>query len=1249
MRSKHLLSLCLLLSTSHLLYAAVPTITSFSPASGSVGTVVTITGTGYSGTSIKIGGKPAIVISAASTKIVAMVMPGAVTGTLTATNTSGTATSATNFTVTTNTAYPTNIYGNPLSATGATTGQLSDTYSVALSADGKTAAVGESQDQSATGATWVFVNNGSNWVQQSGKLIGTGAPTGAYQGYSLALSADGNTLIEGGQGDVPGAAWIFTRTGNTWSQQAKLVGTGGIGVLAQQGYSVSISADGNTALSVGINDNNGIGAGWIFTRTGTTWTQAAKLTPTGCIGAPGVGVAAALSADGTTALIGGNLDNGNVGASWVFVRSGNTWIQQAKIIGTGYTGKSNQGTAVALSADGNTALIGGANDNSLYGAAWVFTRNGATWSQQGGKITPSTEGSTMKTASFGLAASLTADGKTALIAGPDGSEAWIFTLTGGKWVQQGNQIAITLPSYPTSYGGSGTSITPDGLTAAFGGVTTNTRTGLFYLFSVNVPAVITYAQPAPVTYGATDFTPAAISTNTTSALTYSSRNPKVATIVNNKIHIVGAGTDTIIVSQAAAGHFYAAVPVARVLTVNKAPLKIVADNQIKDYNFNNPELTCHYVGFVNGDTTNALSYLPTLTTTTTKTSPAGTYPIKLGPAAAANYTFTYYAGTLTVYNCPAVTYGAADFDPKPGYTGVSYTSSDPAVATIVNGKVHITGAGITTISGKLGTTTGSSGLFVNKDSLFIRANNVVKVQGTANPALTATYQGFVYGQTVANLTSRPMITTNATTASPQGIYQINISGGTSPNYVLVRLPAELSVILKSASTNKIYTIAGNGKQGSSGDGGVATAASLNQPLVMVKDSKGNIFVACTGDNKIRRIDAKTKVITTFAGTGTAGFSGDGGPATKAKFNFLTGVGLGVDVSGNIYVSDASNNRVRVITATTNIVTTIAGTGVAGFSGDGGQASAAQLSEPQGIGIDASHNIYISDGANNRIRRIDGVTKVISTVAGGGTSTPFAKGSVSARSLNIGFNEHIALDYSGNLYYSDEGYDCIVKVDKATNYITLLAGTGTFGYSGDGGPATAAQLQDPNGLAIDSVGNVYVTDEVNQAIRRIDAVTHMITTVAGTGLTGYTGDGGLATLASLNYPTDLCLDKSEGIYMIDYYNNVIRKVGSSNVIANNAIPLQLTQINLTEPSVNKALSPNGDGRNDVLTINNIEKYPDNELTLINTAGKVIYHTIGYDNQSKVFSGQQRAGTYFYQLRYKDGDTIKNKTGYFVIRY
>jgi hypothetical protein len=234
------------------------------------------------------------------------------------------------------------------------------------------------------------------FAQQGPKLVGSGAVGIGTQGDSVSISADGNTAIVGGWQDdsQAGAAWVWTRSGGVWTQQGpKLVGSGAVGPHPGQGISVALSADGTTALVGGYGDGvNNVGAAWVWTRSGGVWTQqGAKLVGSGAIGPPGLGYSASLSADGNTAIVGGPGDNSDgtigVGAAWVWTRSGGVWTQQGpKLVGAGASGNANQGISVSLSADGNTAIVGGSQDNAHTGAAWVWTRNGGVWTQQGSKL-----------------------------------------------------------------------------------------------------------------------------------------------------------------------------------------------------------------------------------------------------------------------------------------------------------------------------------------------------------------------------------------------------------------------------------------------------------------------------------------------------------------------------------------------------------------------------------------------------------------------------------------------------------------------------------------------------------------------------------------------------------------------------------------------------------------------------------------------------------------------------------------------
>jgi sRNA-binding regulator protein Hfq len=378
--------------------------------------------------------------------------------------------------------------GAKLVGTGAV-GAANQGRSVALSADGNTAIVGGQGDNTNVGAAWVFVRNAGVLTQQGVKLVGTGAVGAANQGRSVALSADGNTAIVGGDRDnsFAGAAWVFTRSGGVWTQEgAKLVGTGAVGA-ARQGASVALSDDGNTAIVGGFRDNTNVGAAWVFTRSGGVWTQeGTKLVGTGAVGAvpPLQGISVALSADGNTAIVGGSADNANIGAAWVFTRSGGVWTQQQKVVGCCTIGPSAQGTSVAVSDDGNTAIVGGPNDNSSTGAVWVFTRSGGVWTQEGAKLVGTGNVSQHEQ---GQSVALSGDGNAAIVGGrgDNGSigAAWVFTRSAGVWTQYGQKLVGT-GSVGASEQGSATAISNDRRTLLVGGPLDNVSAGATWTFTL---------------------------------------------------------------------------------------------------------------------------------------------------------------------------------------------------------------------------------------------------------------------------------------------------------------------------------------------------------------------------------------------------------------------------------------------------------------------------------------------------------------------------------------------------------------------------------------------------------------------------------------------------------------------------------------------------------------------------------------------------------------------------------------------
>jgi len=387
---------------------------------------------------------------------------------------------------------PSQQEGSKLVGSGAIGGAYQGS-SVAISSNGNTAVVGGYADNGGVGAAWVYTRTAGVWSQQGAKLVGNDTVGTSYQGRAVAISADGNTVLVGGHGDhgYTGAAWVYTRSGGVWSQQgAKLVGTGAVG-NAEQGWSVALSGDGNTALLGAQGDNGYAGATWVFTRAAGVWSQqGAKLLGTGAAGIAEQGASVAVSADGNTAIVGGLYDNSSVGAAWVFTRSAGVWSQQGlKLIGSGAVGPQVwQGCSVAISADGNTSIVGGLYDNNLLGAAWVFTRSGGVWSQQGNKLVGTGSvglGTAGTDVEQGTGVALSGDGNTAMVGGPIDAgylgASWVYTRTAGVWSQHGAKLVGTGEVMVPEQGGS-IAMSADGSTAIVGGDYDNVGSGAAWVF-----------------------------------------------------------------------------------------------------------------------------------------------------------------------------------------------------------------------------------------------------------------------------------------------------------------------------------------------------------------------------------------------------------------------------------------------------------------------------------------------------------------------------------------------------------------------------------------------------------------------------------------------------------------------------------------------------------------------------------------------------------------------------------------------
>jgi uncharacterized protein (TIGR03437 family) len=322
------------------------------------------------------------------------------------------------------------------------------------------------------------------------------------------------------------------------------------------------------------------------------------------------------------------------------------------------------------------------------------------------------------------------------------------------------------------------------------------------------------------------------------------------------------------------------------------------------------------------------------------------------------------------------------------------------------------------------------------------------------------------------------------------------------------------------------------------EGGFATASVLAGPHSVVVDGSGNVYVADEGDNRIRRVNQTTGKITTLAGAGGYGFSGDGGAANAAMLN--TPNALAVDPSGNVYFVDLFNFRVRMVSSS-GAISTVAGNGITSFAGDGSAAPGAQMNTPSAVAVSAVSGISISDTQNQRIRQINS-SGIISTVAGNGTPG-FAGDGGAASGAQVAFPEALAADASGNVYFADSANQRVRKI--ANGNISTVAGNGSSGYSGDGGSATNATLNFPTGLALSSAGDLYISDYSNNVVRKVS--NGVISTVAGSGLQAYAGDGGRATSAGLNGPMGLALDASGNLYIADSGNHTVRIVTPGGVI------------------------------------------------------------------------------------------------------
>ena len=336
----------------------------------------------------------------------------------------------------------------------------------------------------------------------------------------------------------------------------------------------------------------------------------------------------------------------------------------------------------------------------------------------------------------------------------------------------------------------------------------------------------------------------------------------------------------------------------------------------------------------------------------------------------------------------------------------------------------------------------------------------------------------------------------------------------------------IAPVASTPQASTFFRIAGQlGIDGFSGDGGPATLAHLNEPEDIAFSPVGDLFIADTSNHRIRKVNAITGIISTVAGTGVAGFFGDGGLATAARLNGPHDIAF--DTLGNLFIADTGNGRVRKVTATTGIIITVAGNGLSTHSGDGGPATAATGCNAQGVAVDSSGNFYFSASLTFRIRKVSGQTGIISTFVGtGGLGSGGDGGPATLATINDGLGS-LGVNAAGDVFIAEMDADRIRKVDRQTGIITTVAGVGSGGFLGDGGPATSAQLNEPMDVVFDVGGNLFIADHSNHAIRKIDVQTGIISTVA---------------FDPLLFPEGVALDGAGSVFIADPLNNVVLRVG-----------------------------------------------------------------------------------------------------------
>lgn len=1047
-------------------------------------------------------------------------------------------------------------------------GTANQGFAAAISADGNTALVGGPADDSGAGAAWIWVRSGATWTEQA-KLVAPDAVGGAFTGGAVSLSGDGNTAAIGGKDDTggTGAVWIWVRSGTSWTKQAKLVGTPAAGGDLQ-GSAVGLSADGQSVV-IGA---PGADAAWVFTRSGSVWTQSAKLVALDAVGSARQGGAVALSDAGDTAIVSGSMDDGGKGAAWIWAYSGGSWSKQAKLVGSGAVGAAEQGFTASLAADGNTAIMGSVLDDGSIGAAWIWGRSGSVWTQAGGKLVGSGR---VGSSSQGVVA-LSGDGTTALVGGwgDDGNKgaAWAWGAAALRFVQQpvdtpvGQTItpAVTVQLYagtggPAAQGGvsvtlslgSGTgslSGTPSQLTDAAGLATFNDlaldlagpkkliAAGSGYLPAVSSPFAGTCASPptaaasgsATICQGMTtpltgsggvscSWSPAtglsdpgscapSASPSVTTTYTLTVKDGADCPSVNSPtvtVTVSGVAPSAVVTAPASAAPnetgLVASVPDAGFgatyawTITNGTP---VSGQNARVFTF-----TAGSGGFVG---------LVVTVMTGPTCSASGSAAVAVGNAAANSITFTHLAGTPGGPGAVDANGTASRFA---GPTAVAFDGAGNLyVADGANTIRKISTSGdVTTLAGLAGNRGSADGTGSSARFFYPRG---LALDGAGN-----LYVSDHFNHTIRKVTPAGVVSTYLGLAGSYGSvggigsaarlhYPAGLAVDLSRNVLYVAERGSHVIRRVDLATGEIFPYAG--LAGSYGNAnGTGTTARFFAPLGLAIDGSGTLYVSDSLNYAIRKV--------TRAGA-PAGSEGD---VTTLASGFVFPDGLVADGLGNLYLADFGDRRIKKIVVSTGAVSPVAGQlGVQGT--EDGAGSSARFFGPTGIALDSSGNAWVADYTS--IRRVAlNPPNVVATVYGAPAAFGLANGTGSA--ARFYYPRGIAADKNGNAWVADWYNHSIRKVTPAG----LVS---TFAGPSDG-------LLNPMGVAVDSAGNVYVADTSNSVIRKI--------TSGGSGsiLAGLVGnpgsDDGPPTVARFNFPRGVAVDAAGYVYVADTENSKIRKI------------------------------------------------------------------------------------------------------------